>query len=367
MQVFANRERLSQAIAVAQAVVASRTPKPILQCVKLSATKESLLLTATDLEVGIRARVDTVQVSQEGEAVAPADKLAQIVRESSDETLELEADSEKCHVRGRDSHFQMYTHDARDFPPVPELEGTPDFEVDGPVLQKLIVQTLYAAAKENTRYAINGALWQRKGKRLQLVATDGRRLAKAAGPLQKSVKEEAAVIVPAKSMSILLRLLAEPDGEMPVRVKVLPNQIVVQTSRATLTSVLAEGNFPDYEAVIPQDNDRKIELGTDEFHSAVRRASLLTSEQSKGVRLAFSKDRLVIASRAPEQGEATINVAVTYAGEPVEIGFNPTFLCDALKGMSADKFMLELKDSTRPGILRVGDDFTYVVMPVSLS
>jgi DNA polymerase-3 subunit beta len=365
MQVIANREALSEAIAVAQGVVASRTPKPILQCVKLSATKDGLLVTATDLEVGMRYMIRQVEVSGPGEAVVPADKLSQIVRESGDETLQIEADAERCHIRGQDSHFQMYGHDPRDFPPVAELEGAPDLEVDGLVLRKLISQTLYAAAKENTRYAINGILWERKGKKLQLVATDGRRLAKALGAVQKSSGEDSSVIAPAKSMSILLRLLGDPEAK--VAVKFMPSQLVISCGQATLSSGLAEGNFPDYEQVVPRDNDKKVELDTQEFYSAVRRSALLTSEQSKGIRLSFSKDGLVLASRAPEQGEATVSMKAQYGYEPMDIGFNPTFLADALKVIEAPTFTLELKEPNRPGVLRVGQEFLYVVMPVSLS
>jgi len=365
MQVIANREALGEAITIAQGVVASRTPKPILQCVKLSATTDGLLLTATDLEVGIRCVVKQVEVTAAGEAVVPADKLSQIVRESADETLQVEADAERCHIRGQDSHFQMYGHDPRDFPPVAELEGPADLEVEAGTLHKLIGQTLYAAAKENTRYAINGILWERKGKKLQLVATDGRRLAKAVGPVQKSSGADSSVIAPAKSMSVLLRLLADPAAA--VGGQVLPQQLVIQCGQATLSSALAEGTFPDYEQVVPRDNEKKVELDSQECYSAVRRAALLTGDQSKGIRLSFKRDALVLSSRAPEQGEATISMRVQYAGEPIEIGFNPTFLTDALKVLDAPTVSLELKEANRPGVLRMGQDFLYVVMPVSLS
>ncbi len=365
MQVIANREALSEAIGVAQGVVASRTPKPILQCVKLSATSEGLLLTATDLEVGVRSVVRQVQVAEPGEVVVPADKVSQIVRESVDETLQIEGDVEKCHIRGSDSHFQVFGQDPRDFPPVAELEGTPDLEVEAQVLHKLIEQTLYAAAKENSRYAINGVLWERVGRKLQLVATDGRRLAKAVGAVQRGGGADGAVIAPAKSMSVLLRLLNEPEAK--VGVKFLPNQLVVQCGATTLSSALVEGSFPDYEAVVPRDNEKKVELDTQELYSAVRRAALLTSEQSKGIRLSFSKGSLVLSGRASEQGEATISMKVEYTDEPVEIGFNPAFLADALKVIDSPTCVFELKEATRPAVLRVGQEFTYVVMPVSLS
>lgn len=365
MQIIANRDALSEAIAVAGGVVASRTPKQILQCVKLSATKESLLMTATDLEVGIRYVVRQVEVLEPGEVVIPASKLSEIVRESSDETLQMQSDAERCHIRGSDSHFQVYVQEPRDFPPVAELEGSPDIRIPARLLRKLIEQTLYSAAKENTRYAINGVFWEHKANRLQLIATDGRRLAKAGGDVEKGAGEDGSVIVPAKTMSILMRLLH--DDETPVSIKFLPNQLVLVCGAATVSSVLVEGSFPQYEQVIPRDNDKKIELGTQDFHSAVRRAALLTSEQSKGIRLAFGDGALVLSSRAPEQGEAQVKMKTDYRDAAIEIGFNPTFLTDALKVMETPTFTLELKESNRPGILRLGQDFVYVIMPVSLS
>ncbi|MBN1489367.1 MAG: DNA polymerase III subunit beta [Phycisphaerae bacterium] len=365
MLAIANRNALSEAIAVAGSVVASRTPKPILQCVKISATGSELLLTATDLEIGMRYVVRQVEVSEPGEVVVPADKFSQIVRESTDETLELNADADRCHIRGRDSHFQVFAQDPKDFPPVAELEGQADIEVEAAVLRKLIERTSYAAARENTRYAINGVLWERKGQTLVLVATDGRRLAWASGAVKKAAGSETSRIVPIKAMSILLRLLGEPEAI--VQIRFLPNQLVVSTGAATLSSVLLEGNFPDYDKVIPRDNDKSVELDVHELHSAVRRAALLTSEQSKGIRLSFKDGTLVLASRAPEQGEATISMDVKYDKEPVEIGFNPTFLSDALRIVDVPSCVLVLKDGSRPGLMRIGDDFVYVIMPVNLS
>lgn len=366
MQVIANRQALSEAVALAGSVVAARTPKPVLQCVKLSATAEGLLLSATDLEIGVRYAVQQVEVGKTGEAIARAQKLEQIVRELPDETLQVEADAGHCHVRGQNSHFELSIGaEPRDFPPVAAFEGPADVEVEAGVLRRLIEQTLYAAARESTRYAINGVLWETKGRKLVLVATDGRRLAKAAGPVTKMEGEEASRIVPTRAMHTLLRLLGDPEAK--VAIKLTANQLIVQCGPATLSSVLVEGNFPDYDKVIPRDNDKKVELNAKEFHDAVRLAALLTSEQSKGVRLAFTRDGLVLAGRAPEEGAATISVKVDYAYDPIEIGFNPGFLTDVLKGAEADTFTLELKESDKPGIVRMGKDFLYVVMPVSLS
>ncbi len=364
MKGIINRAALNEALGVTTSVVASRTPKAVLQCVRLSAAEDRLVLLGTDLEVGVRFSVPQVEITEPGEALVPADKFSRVVRESADETLALEVADNVCHVRGRDSHFQIYGHDPREFPPVAELEGEPDLEIDSRLLATMVAKTVYAAARENTRYAINGVLWERKDKHLVLVATDGRRLAQVRGALSRSVEQPTEVIVPAKSMRILARVLDE--GGENVAVKFAPNQVIVRAGPVVLSSAVVEGHFPKYDDVIPRDCDKKVELPTQELLSAVARAALLTSEDSKGVRIAFRADSLVFSSRTPDEGEATITMNVPYAGEALEIGFNPTFLVEALRVVDQELVTLEVKESNRPGLLRSGDDFVYVIMPVSL-
>ncbi len=366
MQVIVNRSALVEVLNMASAVAASRTPRELLKCVRLTTVDGSLLIGATDLEVALRGEVRQVEVKSPGALLVPADKLMQIARESMDETLVVESVDLACHIRGSDSHFEIYGHDPKEFPPVPDLEGSPDVEVEGSVLASLIERTLFAVAKENTRYAINGVLWETKGKRLSLVATDGRRLAEANGQVVRVGAEEQHMIVPAKTMQVLQRVLPHMPEGVPVGVRFASNQVVVRAGLFVVSSPLVEGQFPKYEDVIPKDTDKKIILSTAEFHSAVRRAALLASDQSKGVRLAFDSGVLVLSSRTPEQGEATISMRTDYQGEPLQIGFNPGFLADALRVVPVPTVELELKEANRPGVLRTGSEFLYVIMPVSL-
>jgi len=365
MQVVVNRSALLEVLTVASGVVASRTTKDILKCVRLTAGKDRLLVSATDLEVGLRVAVQQADVQSAGETLVPADKLMQIARESGEDTLAIEADADKCHIRGADSHFEIYSQDPAEFPPVPDLEGEADLEIEATALHAMIERTVFSVAKENTRYAISGLLWEKTDKQLALVGTDGRRLAWSCASADKLVGEPKQQIVPAKTVGVLGRILAHVEG--PVAVQITDNQILVRGGPYVLSSSLLEGHFPQYRDVLPKDNDKKVELNTAEFLSGVKRAALLTNEQSKGVRLAFDKGKLTLSSRAPEQGEATIGLAVDYAGEPIEIGFNPAFLGDALRVAGAPVVTLELKDPNRPGVLRAGEDFFYVVMPVSLA
>jgi len=182
MKVICNRGALLEALTIASSVVAARTPKPVLQCVKITAADDRLTIAATDLEVAIRFSDSQVQIEQTGETLVPADKFRDIVRESVDDTLSIELDKDQLSIKGQDSHFKIFTQSASEFPPVPDFEGEPDFEISGGHLKQLINQTLFAAAKESTRYAFNGVLVNaNKNKKINLVSTDGRRLAMAKG------------------------------------------------------------------------------------------------------------------------------------------------------------------------------------------
>ncbi len=192
MKVQFNREGLSQALALLTTIVPDRTPKPILRCVKIDATKDGVRIFGTDLEVGINYLLPAVDVKEPGQVVVPAARLAAVVRESTDETLMLKSAEGLCEIRGADSHFSIYGQEASQYPPVPAFKGEPDAEVSLDALRVGISQCLFATAKESTRYAINGVLWEIKGKKLTLVATDGRRLARSRVNLASNPSEKAA-------------------------------------------------------------------------------------------------------------------------------------------------------------------------------
>jgi len=204
------------------------------------------------------------------------------------------------------------------------------------------------------------------GKELGLAATDGRRLSVAKGKVASSnARSIPKAIVPGKALSLLSSLPTNPDDI--VAVKVTPNQIITRIGRAVIGSSLVEGHFPKYQDVIPTDCDRSVEIETADFLSALKRAALLTNEESKGVRLSFADGALTLSSRAPEQGEATISMPVRYRGEAIDIGFNPVFLTDVLRVANADTVTFAFREPNRPGMVRVGDEFLHVVMPVNLS
>lgn len=365
MKVKFNRSALQEALNLVTGIIPGRTPKPILQCLRITTEKDSVRICATDLEVGITCLVEQVEISEQGDVVIPADKLTSIVRESFDDVIAMEAAESVVTIIGSDSRFTIYSHDPQQYPAVPGFDGEAELEVKLDDLQTGIEQTIFSAARESTRYALNGILWEISGKKLMLVATDGRRLAKAAVALVKSAKlPEGRIIVPAKTMALLDKIPVRDDGT--VNVRFVNNQIVLACESVVVSSNLVEGNFPKYEDIIPKDYDNKITLPTSAVLSAVRRAALLANEDSKGIKLALDKGSLIFTSRAPETGDAQIDMPVEYDGEPMEIGFNPQFLIDVFRVLKADEFELHLGQSDRPGLIKSGNNFIYIVMPVNL-
>ncbi len=367
MKVTFNRSALAEALGLVTSVVPGRTPKPILKCVRIAVSAKEMRVSATNLEIGIDYLVSEVEIEQDGEAVLEAERLAAIVRESADDVLVLEAVDTTCEIRGADSHFTVYGQDPKQYPKVPSFgEGQGDLAIGLEQLQLGIEQCLFATAKESSRYAINGVLWEVKGKKLLFVATDGRRLARCRVELQRAPvgSVEHKIIVPAKTMALLQKLVSH-DKEQ-VAVKLLENQVLLSCANVVISSNLVEGNFPKYEDIIPADYDKKLTLAADGALSGVRRAALLTSEESKGIKLSVTAEALVFSGSSPEAGAAEVSMPVAYTGEPIDIGFNPQFLIDALRVVKTPEFELELGQPDRPGVIKSGTDFLYVLMPINL-
>lgn len=370
MKTVLPRQEFQDALSAITSLTGGRTTKPILACVKITATRKLVELSATDGEAALRVEIPALSTAKEGAVVVAADRLLAIVREMTDVELALEADERHCSIKGEGSDFRIYVMNPADFPPIPEFDGEGDLVVDGGLLRRMIAMTLYAAARETSRYAINGVLWQKVGKKLFLVATDGRRLARAGGDISAASSGDFEAIVPAKALNVFERVFVAPksDEDWRVDIKVAPNQILLRSGARLLATVLVEGHFPSYKEVIPESSDKCAGIRREEFIAAVRKAALLTTEDSRAVRLSFQKQQLVLTSSAPDQGDARVQVAIGFEGSPIDIGFNPVFINDALRAAPFETVFFEMSESFKPGVIRGEDknEFLYVVMPVSL-
>jgi len=372
MKVACDRVALTRAVQVASSVVASRSPKPALGCIKMEAEKGSVTLLATDLEVGIRILLEKMDVTEPGTSLIPADRFHAILRELDVDTITLTSTEQETTIEAPGAHFSVLGDNPADFPQVPEFPESGAFEIGADELMALVERTLFATAKENTRYALNGVLWEVEGKDVTLVSTDGRRLSLARGKCEGGPAEKISAIVPSKAMLLIQRCVADvSDLNQPARVVLGEKEILVESppvdgSRRVAYSRLVDGHFPKYEDVIPKDFDKKATLNTKAFISAVRKAALLTNEESRGVTLKFASNELVLTSRTPEMGQAEIRMPVQYEGDDLEIGFNPNYLLDAAKVVDAEELVFSFKSPNKPGMLAEGKTFLHIIMPVSI-
>lgn len=359
MKLVCNRVRLLETVNTALAVV-WQGGKRSLENIELRACEDRLTIAATDLEMSIRCDCTHVQVEALGVAVVPANILRDIIRESSDDVISLELCGGRLHIKGYKSRFKIFTEkDAFPFDKLPAWTGKTDFEIEGQILKPMIRQTIFAIAREATRYAFNGVQIIAKGRKILAAGCDGRRLALATGDAI-TAKNNVEGIVPGKALSVVEKFF----GDQVVYVEIGKDVATFYTPGITFITHLCGGQFPPYDDVIPKSSIGKMTAPTSDFSAAVRQARLLTTCESKAVRFAFSKSGLVLSTRDPETGESRIEMPCKFEGDDIEIGFNPDFLLDALSAVDTDAVSFELTPG-RPGLLRAGSDFSYVVMNVN--
>ncbi len=367
MKAHFHREGLLAAFQIASAAVAPRDVKPILRNLKAIAETDRCTLMATDLELGIRLEVRGVKVEEPGEAILPSARTLAILRESPDEELALEADTNQCVVRGQYNEFEMPGEDPANFPDVPAFAEEKYHELTAGCLREMIRRTIFAVAAENPRYALTGILWEVEPSQARLVATDGRRLAVVQGPATAHGEHETknqTPVVPTKAMSLLERNLQDPDEV--VRVSIRPNEVLFKTERAMIYTRLVEGRYPPYREVFPKKQTVKVALTAGPFLAAVRQAAIMTDEESKKVVFTFAKKKLTLQASGAETGRSKVELPLDYDGKSLEIKFDPRFLTDMLRVLEPDAALtLELVDGGSPALFRIGTDYSYVLMPLT--
>jgi DNA polymerase III subunit beta len=367
MKFTASREQLIQPVQAVIGVVERKQTMPVLANVLLSVKGSRLSVTGTDLEVELVASGE-VSVGQPGEITVPGRKLLEIAKalpEKSSVTVSLDGERLKL-VAGR-SRFTLSTLAATEFPVVESVSAQQTLTLPQPELGRLIAKTHFSMAQQDVRYYLNGTLLETDGKLLRTVATDGHRLAIAEAQLAtggKSVNAQQ-VIVPRKGILELQRILGT-EGD--VEITIGSNHIRLQIGDIRFTSKLIDGKFPDYGRVIPASPTKAVVVERDSFRAALQRTAILSNEKYRGVRVSLAKNSLKLQAHNPEQEEAQDEVEIDYKGEEMEIGFNVTYLLDALTAIDTETVELGLTDSNSSCLIRSpGTTHSrYVVMPMRL-
>ncbi len=348
-------------------IVERRHTLPILANVLIKKTGNALQLTTSDLEIQIRTTAELDGDSGNFTTTVGARKLIDILRTMpADQTVSIESSQSKLILKGGKSKFTLQTLPAEDFPLVQEAANFgPAFSVPQKTLKDLLNQVSFAMAVHDIRYYLNGILFVAEGKQLSLVATDGHRLAFASATLDVEVPRQE-VILPRKTVLELQRLLSDAEGA--IEMQFANNQAKFSFGGMEFVTKLVEGKFPDYNRVIPKNHKNGITLGRAPLLASLQRTAILTSEKFKGVRLNIEPGTLRVASNNAEQEEAMDELDIDYSGDAIEIGFNVTYLIDALANMDQDMVKVELADSNSSALLTIPENanFKYVVMPMRI-
>ncbi|MDM0111738.1 DNA polymerase III subunit beta [Variovorax sp. J22R133] len=367
----ATQDKVLAALQSVSGIVERRHTLPILANVLIRKAGGQIQLTTSDLEIQIRTTAELGGDEGAFTTTVGARKLIDILRTMpADQTVSLESSQNKLVLKGGKSRFTLQSLPAEDFPLVQESANFgPVFSVPQKTLKDLLSQVSFAMAVHDIRYYLNGILFVAEGKQLSLVATDGHRLAFASAILDVEVPRQE-VILPRKTVLEMQRLLSDAGGEdQPViEMQFANNQAKFSFGGMEFVTKLVEGKFPDYNRVIPKGHKNSITLGRAPLLASLQRTAILTSEKFKGVRLNIDPGTLRIASNNAEQEEAQDELDIDYGGDSIEIGFNVTYLIDALANMSQDMVRIDLADSNSSALLTIPENtsFKYVVMPMRI-
>ena len=363
----AAQEKFLGALQAVSGIVERRHTLPILANVLLRKSGKRVEFTTSDLEIQVRTADELGGDEASFNTTVGARKLIDILRSlPTDMVVTLSATQNKLTLQAGKSRFTLQTLPAEDFPLVNEsVDFGPAFSVPQKTLRSLVNQVHFAMAVHDIRYYLNGILFIAEGKQLTLVATDGHRLALAQATLDNEVPKQE-VILPRKTVLELQRLLRDEDT--PIEMRFAANQARFSFSGMEFVTKLVEGKFPDYNRVIPKNHKNSVVMGRAPLLSSLQRAAILTSEKFKGVRINIEPGTLRIASSNAEQEEAKEELEIDYNGDAIEIGFNVTYLMDALANMGSEMIKLELQDTAASALFTVPDQpgFKYVVMPMRI-
>jgi DNA polymerase-3 subunit beta len=371
MKFKTNRDHFANGLAQVLNVVGSKATMPILSNVLIEAEKDHLSLTTTNLDLGIRVKIKA-EVKETGAVTLPVKRLASIVRELPNSDVAVDASpNHQVKLSSGGSTFRIMGIAKEEFPPLPEFGDEKAHTLEQAELLGMLKSVAYAQSADETRYTLNGVYFSFKEGKLTLVATDGRRLALVSKEMDIPASGAGAVILPAKTVSELMRLL---DKGEKVKINFNDRRCAFQigadkdegglVDSAYLYSKVVEGAYPNYQQVVPKETHQRIKLERELLLQCVHRAALVCSEKSNSVRIKLTSNLLEITAQSPDFGEAHESMAIGYSGPDLQVAFNPAFIIDPLRALTKDEVFLELKDEVSPGVFKTLENFLCVIMPM---
>ncbi|MSR20560.1 MAG: DNA polymerase III subunit beta [Gemmatimonadetes bacterium] len=360
------RQNLHTALAAVSASIPSKTTLPVLSNILFEARDGEVRMSGTDLDVAVRVRVPA-DVKQAGSLTAPGKKLQEIVRELPDSPVEVTTRGEQIELKCGRSHFKLNGLPADEFPMLTEVDFSGGLTVTGGTLNGLIHRTVFAVSTEESRPILNGVLWELRDGEMKMVATNGHRLARMSVRVASTGTRSADFIVPPAALSQVQRLFKDGDS---IEVARSENHLGFRAASTEVYTRLIEGTYPNYEQVIPRDNDKSASIDKKALESAVRRMAVVASDQTHRIRMKFEPGRVHLNVLTPDLGEGHDELEVGYEGAEVEIGFNANYLLEVLRYMPSDEVKFSFKAPERAATMEpIGEnapDYLCLVMPLRL-
>lgn len=368
MRIVCEKKHLHEAVQTVARAVSSRSTLPILNNILFETRDNEAVLSTSDLEIGIRRRLP-LTVEEPGSTTIPARLFNEVINNLPEAPVVVESDDrELILVTCEKSEYHLHGLPADEFPIIPEISSTVSAVLPQNLLRDMIRQTIFATSNDETRAILTGALLDLEETTLRLVATDTHRLALRQGelPISKS-SAHSSVIIPARALHEVVRLLRE-DEETEVRIDIAENQVQFQIDETAIISRLIEGQFPNYERVIPSDHEKALTINTALFRDAVRRCAIVAREDANKIVFRSSGNRLTLTADSQRVGRAQEEIPIELEGEPVEIAFNAQYLIDVLNVIDTEQIRFELGGALNPGTIKpVGkEDYVYVLMPMQI-
>ncbi len=368
MKFSISREDLLKPLQQVVGVVERRQTLPVLANVLVVLEGDKLSLTGTDLEVEIVAKTSLQQAGESGETTVPAKKLFDICKSLPDgATIQFTEKEDRLTLKSGSSRFALSTLPSTNFPNVEQGSGLLQFSCAQGIIKRLIDSTAFAMAQQDVRYYLNGMLWEAQAGQLRSVATDGHRLAMCTKDVDTGAADKVTAIVPRKGIMELSRMLAD-NPEKEVQVTIGDKHVQVSTPEFLFTSKLVDGKFPDYDRVLPKGGANILFGNRMMLRQAFSRASILSNEKYRGVRVTLNEGLMTLVANNPEQDEAEEQVEVDYNGDTLEIGFNVGYLLDISNVLSSENLKASFVDANTSALIEEpeGGDSAYVIMPMRL-
>lgn len=351
-------------------IIPSKSTLPILSNAAFQNSDDELSISATDLDVSIITKIP-IQTKERGEITLPAKKVAEVIRELPDQKLEFHLDKQQMKILSSIGTYKILGLNKDEFPDIPQdIEGT-EIKVDGSLLHRMIEKSVFAYSTDETRPALNGVLWQIKRDEMRMVATDGHRLAKIVNTETQKNDIDKEVIIPAKALNCLSRFRNE--DEVLEKIIVGENHVLFDLGKTRIFSRLIAETYPNYERVIPQDNEKKLTVKRDVLTSSVKRVSILSNAITHQVKFSLDKDKIILSALDQEiGGEAKEEIGAEYVGEPMDIGYNAQYLLEILSHIESEDVIFELSTPTTAGLIypteqKKDENYLCLIMPLRLN